>query len=221
MFAIGVDSGGTFTDSIIVADDRRIALGKALSTPARPANGVIQSITNAAEAIGLPLEDALRSAEMIAHGTTVGLNALLTGHRAQAGLLVTSGFEDTLAIARINKVVGLDPSLQQDPTRWEKPAALVPRAAIRGVRERIDAHGEIILPLDEEHAREAVRDLGAQGARAIGISLLWSFVEPCHERRLAELVREELGDDVELMLSSEIAPRLGEYERTVSVLLNA
>ena len=221
MFVIGVDSGGTFTDTVVIAGDGRIGIGKSLSTPDRPANGVIDSVVDAGRALGLDLAATVAAADLIAHGTTVGLNALLTGRTARAGLLVTKGFEDTIAIARIDKVMGLEESLQQDPTRWEKPPALIPQTAIVGVEERVDSAGTVVRELDEEQAREALRELARQDVQAVGVSLLWSFLYPRHELRLAELAREELGADTEVLLSSEIAPRIGEYERTMTVLLNA
>jgi len=221
MLVIGVDSGGTFTDSVAVAPDRSLAVGKSLSTPGRPADGVIASITGAADSMGRSVEELLAQASIVAHGTTVGLNALLTGRGARAGLLATSGFEDTLAIARINKAHGLPEELETQATLWEKPPPLLDPSAIRGVMERVDARGEVVTPLDEVAAREAIRSLGAQAVQAIGICLLWSFLNPQHELRLAELVHEELGDAVPVTLSSQLAPRMGEYERMNTVMLNA
>ncbi len=221
MLTIGVDSGGTFTDSVAVSAGRGLAVGKSLSTPARPADGVIASITAAAAELEHTVEELLAEASVVAHGTTVGLNALLTGRGALTGLLTTSGFEDTLAIARINKAHGLPEELETQATLWEKPPALLPSKAIRGVIERIDAHGQVVVALDEDSARTAIRALAAQGVGAIAICLLWSFLNPVHELRLAELVRAELGDDMPVTVSCELAPRMGEYERMNTVMLNA
>jgi N-methylhydantoinase A len=221
MLMIGVDSGGTFTDSVAVSAERGMAVGKALSTPARPADGVIASISAAAAELDRTVDELLAEASIVAHGTTVGLNALLTGRGALTGLLTTSGFEDTLAIARINKAHGLPEELETQATLWEKPPPLLPPKAIRGVVERIDADGAVVVGLDEQSAREAIRALAAQGVGAIAICLLWSFLNPEHELALAELVRAELGDDVPVTASCELAPRMGEYERMTTVVLNA
>jgi N-methylhydantoinase A len=222
MLVIGVDSGGTFTDAVAVSDaDGRLAVGKALSTPERPADGVVASIAAAAAGLGSSLEQILAEAEIIAHGTTVGLNALLTGRAAATGLLTTRGFEDTLAIARINKAHGLPEELETQATLWEKPAPLAAPGAILGVTERIDAGGQVITTLDEPGAREAIRALAGRSVDAIAVCLLWSFVNPVHELRLAELIREELGERIPVTLSCALAPRMGEYERTNTVMLNA
>ena len=222
MLVIGVDSGGTFTDAVAVSDtDGRLAVGKSLSTPARPADGVVASVAAAAGGLGVTLEQLLAEAEIIAHGTTVGLNALLTGRAAPTGLLTTRGFEDTLAIARINKAHGLPEELETQATLWEKPAALAAPGAIRGVTERVDAHGAVIVPLDEQQARAEIRALAERSVAAIAVCLLWSFVNPVHELRLAALIAEELGGQMPVTLSSDLAPRIGEYERSNTVMLNA
>jgi N-methylhydantoinase A len=221
MLTIGVDSGGTFTDAVAVSGGGGLAVGKSLSTPGRPADGVIASISAVAAELGQTVEALLRQTSLVAHGTTVGLNALLTGNVAPTGLLTTSGFEDTLAIARINKAHGLPEELETQATLWEKPPALLPQRAIKGVIERIDARGEVVVELDEASARGAIRELAAEGVGAIAVCLLWSFINPVHELALAELIADELGDDMPVTLSCELAPRMGEYERMNTVMLNA
>ncbi len=221
MLTIGVDSGGTFTDAVAVSDGGRLAVGKALSTPGRPADGVIDSVAVVAAELHQTIEELLGEASLMAHGTTVGLNALLTGRVAPTGLITTSGFEDTLAIARINKAHGLPEELETQATLWEKPPALLPQSAIRGVTERIDGDGRVIVELDEPAARRAIRELVAQGVSTIAVCLLWSFVNPAHELRLAQLIGEEAGPGMAVTLSCELAPRIGEYERMTTVMLNA
>ncbi|GLY70507.1 hydantoinase/oxoprolinase family protein [Amycolatopsis taiwanensis] len=220
MQVVGVDTGGTFTDTVIISSDGRFGVGKTLSRKADPAAAVLTSVTQAAAALGQTLPDALGACTVFSHGTTIGLNALLTGTGAAVGLLTTRGFESTLPIAKINKVHGLDAESLSEPTRWAKPPLLVPRDRILGIRERVDAHGDILTPLDEEHARGQIDLLAQRGVNAVAISLLWSMLRPEHEQRLAELVRERL-PGAHLSLSSELAPRVGEYERTVTTVLNA
>src|ERR1700761_5349680 len=108
MKVIGVDTGGTFTDVAMIGFAERIAEGKAPSTPAAPAEGGLASIEHAAGQVGMTLAEALGQADVLAHGTTVGVNALLTGNGARTALIMTAGFEDTVPIARINKVHGID-----------------------------------------------------------------------------------------------------------------
>ena len=221
MFTIGIDSGGTFTDAVAVSDRGGLAVGKALSTPGRPADGVINSLAAMAVELGLSVDELLADATLVAHGTTVGLNALLTGRVAPTGLITTSGFEDTLAIARINKAHGLPEEIETWATRWEKPPRLTPNGSIRGVDERVDASGAVLLELDEDGARRAIATLIDQGVGAIAVCLLWSFVNPIHERRISELISELAGPELAVTLSSELVPRMGEYERMVTVMLNA
>src|SRR5579859_6815795 len=104
---IGIDAGGTFTDCVVATADGRVAVGKALSTPDQVDEGVIASLSDAAAVLDTGLGELLGGTEVLAHGTTIGLNALLTGRGARVGLLTTAGFESTLAIAKANKVHGL------------------------------------------------------------------------------------------------------------------
>jgi N-methylhydantoinase A len=220
MQIVGIDTGGTFTDTVILTADGRIGVGKALTTHGRLMEGVIASLGFASRSLGKSLREILETTDILSHGTTVGLNALLTGTGAKIGLLVTSGFEATLPMARSNKVHGLPEEDSINALKWRKPELLVPRRRIIGVRERIDVDGNIVVPLDEEQARRSIRQLVARGAEAIGIALMWSPVNQAHERRLAELVAEE-APGLHVTLSSELAPRIGEYERTATVAMNA
>jgi N-methylhydantoinase A len=220
MRLIGIDTGGTFTDTVIVESSGRMGVGKALTTPGRLPDGVIASIEVAAKSLGHSLEDLLAGTDILSHGTTQGLNALLTGKGARVGLLVTEGFESTLPIARSNKLHGLSDDELADALAWRKPALLVPRRRIFGVRERIDVTGAAITPLDEAQARAQIQRLVELEVEAIGIALMWAPVNGAHERRLRELV-QEIAPKVHVTLSSELAPRIGEYERTVTVAMNA
>ncbi|GAA4530713.1 hydantoinase/oxoprolinase family protein [Nonomuraea ferruginea] len=217
---IGVDTGGTFTDTVVTLSDGRLGVGKALSTPGRVEQGVLDSIVQAAAALGLTLSELLSRTVILTHGTTVGLNALLTGGGARVGLLTTAGFESTLPIAKANKLHGLDELDVTMPVRWRKPDQLVARSRIAGVSERVDVSGAVVRPLDEEQARAAIRRLAERGADSVAVCLLWSPVNDGHERRLAALVAEEL-PGVHVSCSSAIAPVVGEYERTSTAVLDA
>jgi N-methylhydantoinase A len=217
---IGVDAGGTFTDSVVATGDGHLAVGKALSTPGALAEGVLASLSDAADRLGVTVEAMLAGTDVLAHGTTVGLNALLTGTGATVGLLTTAGFESTLAIAKANKVHGLSEDELEAPTRWNKPALLVPRRLTRGVRERIDAHGAVLEEIDLDDVRRRVAELAAQGVNSLAVALLWSVANPTHERQVAEVARGML-PDIHLALSSELVPKIGEYERTSTVVVDA
>jgi N-methylhydantoinase A len=217
---IGVDTGGTFTDAVVVAADGRLASGKTLSTPGDLSTGVIRAIGNAAERLGLAATDVLEATDVISHGTTVGLNALLTKSGARVGMLVTSGFEATLPIAKANKVIGLPDEFFNQPTAWSKPELLVTRSLIRGVTERVDVVGDVITPLDENAARVTIEQLVAAGVTAFGVCLLWATANPVHERTLARLIREQ-SPGAHVSLSSDLARRIGEFERMSTVAVNA
>lgn len=219
MRVIGVDTGGTFTDTVVISGEG-IGIGKALSTPPTYVDGVVASITAAAADLGEDVHAVLAGCETLSHGTTVGLNALLTGAGSPVGLLTTAGFESTVPVAKVNKALGLDPELRNRPLQWEKPDLVVPRSRILGVDERVDVAGTILRPLDEAGVRDAARTLAERGAEVIAVALLWSTVNPVHEHRVRELVLDELGD-VSVTISSDVASHVGEYERTMTAVLNA
>jgi N-methylhydantoinase A len=219
--ALGIDVGGTFVDCAVLAGAELVASGKAPTTPADPLPGVLNAVVEAATALGLSERALLGRAGSIVHGTTIGLNTLLTGSGARVGLLATRGHEDALLIGRVHqKVAGLRPDELVRVAELSKPAPLVPRWRIRGIDERIDATGAVVAPLDEAGVREAARQLGDDGCDAVAIAFLWSFRNPVHEQRAAELVGETL-PGVPISISSDVAPVLGEYERTAATVVNA
>jgi N-methylhydantoinase A len=220
MQLIGVDTGGTFTDVVVIDGDGRLAVGKALSTPGRVEDGVFAALEQAAAVLGHSLPALLAGTDVLAHGTTVGLNALLTGTGARVGLLTTRGFESTLAIAKANKIHDLPGEDLHAPARWAKPDLLVRRGDIAGVGERIDASGAVVEPLDERHAREAIAALAGRGVQSLAVCLLWSPVNPAHERRVRELAGE-IAPGLRVTVSSDLASRIGEYERMTTAVIDA
>lgn len=220
MQLIGIDAGGTFTDTVVSTPDGRLAVGKALSTPEALEEGVLASLAAAAADLGTTVGSLLAATDVVAHGTTAGLNALLTRTGARVGLVTTAGFESTLAIAKANKLLGLPQDDLDRPTEWDKPPLLVPRHLVRGVGGRIDAAGDEIEPFDHEGARRALAELAAAGVEAVAVALLWSVVNPSHERAVAKLAADAL-PGMHLSVSSDLVPRIGEYERTSTVVLDA
>jgi N-methylhydantoinase A len=220
MQIIGVDTGGTFTDTVVTTERGTIALGKALSTPSEVEVGVLDSLRDAAAAAGRPLREMLAATEVLAHGTTVGLNALLTRSGASVGLVTTAGFESTFAIAKANKIVGLDERDLRRPVRWDKPASLVARESVVGVRERIDRNGTVVSELHEDDVRAAVAWFRRRGVESVAVCLLWSIANPAHEQRVAALLHE-FAPELRVAVSHELAPRLGEYERMSTTVLDA
>ena len=220
---IGIDTGGTFTDAVVVPAGvpgfPSVGLGKALSTPGNLIAGSLASVEAAAADLGLTLSEVLSQAESVDYATTVGLNALLTGSGAPIGLITTEGFEATLPVARATKVAGLSPAEATEAVCWSKPPMLLSRQRIVGVPERIDSSGEVVRPLDEAAVVAAVESLRNDGVTSYAVSLLWSVADARHEHRIAELIgRFHPGAHVTL---SSAVPRTGEYERTMTAVLDA
>jgi N-methylhydantoinase A len=217
---IGVDTGGTFTDAVVATRDGRLAVAKALSTPGHVEDGVLDALVRAADQLGTDLGSLLGATDVLSHGTTVGLNALLTGTGARVGLLTTAGFESTLAIAKSNKIHGLSALDLNAPGRWGKPEMLVHPADIAGVRGRIDAAGDIVEELDEEHARAAITALLRRGVESLAVCLMWSPANPEHEQRVAAIAAE-LAPRMRVTMSGALASRIGEYERMTTAVIDA
>ncbi len=216
-FTIGIDIGGTFTDAVVVDDSGALSSYKSPTTPQALLDGVVATLREAAENV----EQLLADAERIGHGTTAATNAYLERRGARTALLTTRGFEDIIFQQRmLGMTAGLSPSELTDYSLRRVPEPLCPRSLVFGIRERIDYRGEPIGALREEDVRDAARELAARGIEAVAISFLWSFKNPAHERRAAEIVRDEL-PGIYVSVSSELVPRLGEYERTATTLVNA
>ena len=222
-YVIATDVGGTCTDTVVFAPGEPVHIGKALSTPPDFANGVIDSIRSAADAMGLPLGDLLGRTSLFTHGSTVVDNALLTRGGARTGLIATEGFEDTLLVTRgaYGRWAGLAEEGLKHPVKTDRAPPLVPAERIRGVPERVDYKGAVIRELDEESAEAAIRHLvEVAGVEAIAICLLWSPYNPVHERRIREIAAKA-APGAYVTISSDIAPVPGEYERTSTTVINA
>ncbi len=215
-----VDVGGTFTDSVLIDEDGRVTTAKAPSTN-DVVSGFFNSLETAAAKLDLELEDLFDKTLRLAHGTTVSTNMVVEQGGAKTGLITTQGHEDAIKIMRGNaKVMNEPPENVFQLTQLEKPDPIVPQSLVRRIPERVDAHGQQVVNLDEETARGAVRSLIDEGAEAIAVSLLWSFRNPEHEQRLREIIHEE-SSDVYISCSHEVSPTLGEYERTVATCINS
>jgi N-methylhydantoinase A len=221
-YVIGVDIGGTCTDCVIVDGEGRVTLAKTFSTPPDFSDGILEALDIAAGTLGTSREELLGSTRNFLHSTTVAENAVIDGTLAQAGVITNRGFEDTLFAMRggYGRWSGLTEDEKRNPIDTDKLPPIVPRQLVVGVRERTDARGTIHLEADEGEIEEAARRLLDDGVEAVGVSTLWSFVNPTTERRIGEVIRR-LRPDVFLTLSHEIAPVVGEYERTSTVALNA
>jgi N-methylhydantoinase A len=218
---LGVDVGGTFTDLVLLDDSGRLSTAKALTTPDRLEVGVFDAIGLVAASRGVDTETLLAQVNAFGHGTTQATNALIERDGALTGLITTRGFGDTLALQRL---MGFTAGLSVDRLNWYSrrryPAAIVPRRLVREVPERVDQSGRILLELDEESTRKAIRELSDLGATTFAVALLWSIRNPSHERRIGAWIREML-PDAYVSLSCEVSPTIGEYERTATTALNS
>jgi N-methylhydantoinase A len=218
-YVVGIDIGGTFTDTVVIDADGTVSSYKTPTTPGALLEGLEANLVEAAGDRGL--EAFLGRVERIAHGTTAATNAYLERRGAAVALLTTRGFEDTIFMQRqLGMTAGLSPSELTDYSLRRVPEPLVPRALVFGVRERVDYRGEPLGTLQEDDVRAAAAEIRGADVDAVAISFLWSFKNPSHERRAAEILRQEL-PDIYIAVSSEIAPRLGEYERTATTVVNA
>ena len=200
---IGVDIGGTFTDIVALDARGRLTLAKVPSTPKDLLEGIAAATSKVLALAGAKASDV----ERFIHGTTIATNAVLEQKGAVTGVLTTEGFEDVLELGRMKRSRMYD--LAMDP---EVPTFLAPRRRRIGIRERLDAHGRVLVPLHEDDVRAAAERLRAQGVQAIAVCYLFSFVNSAHERRTREII-EQVAPEISVSLSSDVDPTFREYER--------
>ena len=213
MKRVGVDVGGTFTDLIYVDDEAGvIQVHKLPTTPDDPSQGTIQGVKELADQAGAD-PSAL---DQVFHGTTIATNIVIEHSGAVVGMITTEGYRDILHIARHKKPLNFS-NYQDLP--WQRYPVVRRRYRLT-VPERITGDGSVLVPLDEERAREQVRALKDAGVEAVCVCFLFSFLNAAHEQRVAEIVREEFPEAF-LSVSSEVIPQYREYERFSTVGLNA
>jgi len=220
-YLVGIDIGGTFTDCAIVDRAGRLLTTKVPSTPDDFSRGMMDALGAGAKALGLPLGEFCGDIAFLSHGTTVGTNTIIQKKGARVGLITTKGHEDAIHIMRGSRGYGgRDIRKVVHFPETSKPVPIVPKRLIRGVSERVDCFGEVVVPLNEKEAEDAIRALVAEGVQAIAICFLWSFRNPQHENQVKGLV-QRLAPDVFVTCSVDIAPKWGEYERVTATALNA
>lgn len=209
-YMIGVDVGGTFTDfSVFNLETGELFHYKDSSTPGDPSRAIVKGVKDVLEIKKAQARDVV----YLAHGTTVGTNALIEKKGARVGLITTEGFKDLMEIGNQKR-----PSLYD--LQAQKPVPLIPSGCNIGVRERIRYDGSVYTPLDEENVRQAVRQLKQYGVQAIAVCTLFSFINPAHEKRIKEIIAEEY-PEVYTTISSELAPEFREYCRMSTTVLNS
>jgi N-methylhydantoinase A/oxoprolinase/acetone carboxylase beta subunit len=223
--SLDVDIGGTFTD-LFLSYDGKTVFTKTPTTGYNLSVGFMRAVRDAAGLLGIPVKELLKNTEVVRYSTTIAMNTLLQRTGPRLALITTEGFED---IVPIGKGASWSDQLTfreiRNLARIVKPEPVIPREMTVGVKERVNSRGEIVRPLDEEDFLEKLQYLVDRGARGFVVSLLFSYVNPAHERRIAEIIRHEYPDfylgAMPVMLSSQVAPKQNEYTRTVTTVLNA
>ncbi|HBI28890.1 MAG TPA: methylhydantoinase, partial [Deltaproteobacteria bacterium] len=205
---IGADIGGTFTDVVLEVEGQQYAV-KVLTQQDVPEAGVLAGIREVLNLSGHTPNDV----SLVIHGTTLATNALIERKGARTALITTQGFRDTLEM-------GTESRFEQYDLFLKKPEPLVPRHLRFPVPERLDARGEVLLPLDEQAVEALIPDLQREELESLAIGLLHSFVNPRHERRIRDLLHDHL-PDLRVSLSSEVSPEMREYERFSTTAANA
>ncbi len=211
-YRVTVDTGGTFSDFVYLDEQSgEVSIMKVPSTPDDPSRAILQGIE-------LLLERGVKAAQVgyFCHGTTVGTNALLEGKGVSTGLLVTEGFRGIYEVGEQARPHG---SAIFD-VMYNKPPLLVPGHAIGEVRERVTFDGGVLVDLDEQALRESLRELAAGGVESVAVCLLFSFLFPEHERRVRDIIAEEM-PGCGVSLSCEIVPQIREYYRLSTTVINA
>lgn len=220
-FVLSADAGGTFLDLVLVNSVGRINVGKALHTPESPAVGILNAVNVVAAPLGLTAQEVLQRCALIFYGTTVTTNGMIERKGVRTGLLCTRGFEDTLYIGRVYaRTLGLSNDELTRYTRLDRPPPIVERRHVRGIAERTDAVGTVLKEIDPDEVHRAASELVADGVEAIGISLLHAYANETNEQTVKRYLNENF-PQLHVVASSEIAPVIGEYERTNTTVINA
>jgi N-methylhydantoinase A len=211
-YRVTVDTGGTFSDFVYLKEETgEVSISKVPSTPDDPSRAILHGIE-------MLLAKGVRADDIsyFCHGTTVGTNALLEGKGVRTGLLVTEGFSAVYPVGEQARPYGA----AIFDVMYDKPSLLVTASATGEVKERVDFRGSVLRELDEAALRQTLRGLKEQKVESIAVCLLFSFLYPQHEKRVAELIREEM-PGCAISLSSEILPQIREYYRLSTTVINA
>jgi N-methylhydantoinase A len=207
------DVGGTFTDVVVSDELGRMRIGKRLTTPHDLIEGLLAALEEAADGFELDVHEVLKRTGLFVYSTTQATNAIVQGRTARTALLCTEGFPDVLVRREGGSMLPYD-------FRRPYPDPYIPRRLTFEIRERIGADGDVVTPLDVEQARGVLRGLAEREIEAIAVALLWSVANGEHERRLGDLIAEEL-PGVPFTLSHRLNPIMREYRRTSCTAIDA
>ena len=208
-----VDTGGTFTDLIVEDDTGALSIFKAPTTPADPIRGVLDTLEVAAASFGRSLADLLAAGDSFIYGTTHAINAIITGNTARTAFLTTEGHPDVLVLREGGRTEPFNFTIPS-------PDPYVPRSLTWEIPGRLLADGSELRPFDDAACCRVIDSLRASRVEAVAVCLLWSIVNPAHERRAGELLERHL-PDVPFTLSHRLNPTLREYRRASSAAIDA
>jgi N-methylhydantoinase A len=208
-----IDTGGTFTDLLVESDDGALRMFKASTTPSDPIKGVLDALGQAAASYEQPLRQFLGAGTALIYGTTHAINAIITGNTARTAFLTSAGHPDILTLREGGR---------SEPFNFTVsfPQPLIPRSLTWEIAGRMLADGSELHPLDETQVLDVIRQMTAAGVEAVGVCLLWSVVNPAHERRIGELLTTHM-PGVAFSLSHEINPTIREFRRASSACIDA
>jgi N-methylhydantoinase A len=213
LLRIGIDIGGTFTDLTVLEETGHAHLWKEPTTPADPMSAIVTGLEGMAGSLDMTVPELLGQTRLLVHGTTIATNTVIQRNGPRIGLLATEGFRDVLYFRDAWKP-------ERFNVRFAPPEPFVDRFLRLGVGGRIDSAGEVIAELDEDEVRRHAAFLGEHGVEAVAIAFLWSILNPAHEHRAAEIVREVL-PDAYVICSADVVPEIREWERTSAAVLSA
>ena len=213
MFRIGVDVGGTYTDLVATDETGRTIFAKSPSTPADQSIGVMAGLDELARRLNVTRTDMLAATDRLVHGTTVATNALLERKGARVALLTTEGHRDVVEMRE-----GLKPDRYD--LRSPPPEPLVPRELRFGVRERLRASGEVLIPLDAASLGDTIAAIKKSGATSVAVCFLHSYLNSAHELAAVERLTQAL-PGISVSRSSDVLPQIKEYERVSTTIVNA
>ena len=211
-YAVGVDVGGTHTDLILSSPDGLVR-SKAFTTHGNYSEGIFNALSVASEQLGTTTEDILSRCSAFVNGSTIVTNVITELRGASVGVLITRGFRDTFRLAGGARRADYDDHVQTPPPD------VVQRDCIEEISERVTSDGAVVVPLDDDEVRRAVRRLREKGVEAIAVCYLWSFREPGHERRSRDIITEEFPDAF-VTLSSDVHPMIREFPRFMTAVFN-
>ena len=213
MYKIGIDVGGTFTDFVVAEEGGQPRFFKTQSTPEDPSIGMMTGLQEAAAGYGLSLDQLLSDTDLVIHGSTVATNTLVERKGATVGLVTTDGFRDLLEMRE---------GLKEDRynLRMTPAEPLSARYLRVGVPERIRASGKVERPLDEAALVESLEYMVQEGAEALAVCFLFSYLNPSHEQQAAEIIRRRF-PDVYTSLSHEVIPQIKEFDRLSTTVINS